>query len=85
MHFRQGCKVEWRYKEDGERVRVSCRTGRVIPIPQKNLETIDYKQPRFYVAQAKDTTAEDVKKVTFEVRRNIHVLYSRRLICLVFV
>ncbi|XP_012260899.2 probable 39S ribosomal protein L24, mitochondrial [Athalia rosae] len=62
----QACKVEWRYTEEGERVRVSTRTGRIIPIPGKTLETVDYKLPRLYKAAPKDTEEKEVKKITFE-------------------
>lgn len=53
--------------EDGQRVRVSVRSGRIIPIPVSSQETIDYKLPRLYLEQAKDTTKADVEKITFEV------------------
>lgn len=59
--------MEWRYTEKGERVRVSLRTGRIIPIPVTSKETIDYKSPDIYVEQPKDTIADDVKELTFEV------------------
>ncbi|XP_015510422.1 large ribosomal subunit protein uL24m [Neodiprion pinetum] len=59
------CDVEWRYKPDGQRVRVSCRTGRIIPIPHKSEETVDYKRPTLYKAKQKDTPANVVKEVTF--------------------
>lgn len=62
----QSCKVEWRFTAKGDRVRVSCRTGRIIPIPHRNLETVDYREPRLYKAAVKDTTEEDVKKITFQ-------------------
>lgn len=64
---RQGTAIEWRYKEDGERVRVSLRTGRMIPIPPSAEETIDYRSPKLYKEQAKDTTEADVQKITFKV------------------
>lgn len=58
--------IEWRYTEQGEHVRVSCRTGRIIPIPLSSRETIDYKAPDVYRDQPKDTSAEDVKELTFQ-------------------
>ncbi|XP_012223315.1 large ribosomal subunit protein uL24m [Linepithema humile] len=61
----QGTAIEWRYREDGERVRISVRTGRVIPIPISAEETIDYKTPKLYREQVKDTTEANVHKVTF--------------------
>ncbi|XP_014217106.1 probable 39S ribosomal protein L24, mitochondrial [Copidosoma floridanum] len=60
-------KVEWRYTEEGEKVRVSLRTGRVIPIPPSHYETIDYKLPRSYKENdEKDTLKAIVEKVTFK-------------------
>jgi len=64
---RQGTKIEWRYTEDGQHVRVSVRTGRVIPIPVSAMETRDYKIPALYKEQPKDTTKKEVMEVTFEV------------------
>lgn len=61
--------IEWRYLEDGSHERVSCRTGRIIPIPPSSEETKDYKYAEIYKEQEKDTTEKDVKKVTFEVHK----------------
>lgn len=58
--------IEWRYTEDGKEVRVSARTGRVIPMPASMEETIDYKSKKAYKEQPKDTLADDVAEVTFE-------------------
>lgn len=58
--------VEWRYTEDGNQVRVSTRTGRVIPMPATMEETIDYKSKKTYKEQPKDTLADDVSEVTFQ-------------------
>lgn len=30
---RKPTEVQWRYTEEGERVRVSLRTGRILPLP----------------------------------------------------
>ncbi|CAH0552134.1 unnamed protein product [Brassicogethes aeneus] len=59
---------EWRFTESGERVRVSTRTGRIIPTPPSAEETIDYKTKSTYKEQPKDTVADDVTEVTFEPR-----------------
>lgn len=59
-------KIEWRYSEDGEKVRVSSRTGRIIPIPVKAQETIDYKTKATYNEQPKDTKSDELEKITFE-------------------
>lgn len=66
-HCRQGTQIEWRYKEDGEKVRISLRTGRIIPLPISSEETIDYKSPKLYKDQLKDTSKADAEKVTFAV------------------
>lgn len=58
--------MEWRYTEEGERVRVSTRTGRIIPIPIKAEETIDYKTKATYNEQPKDTKTDELGKITFE-------------------
>lgn len=67
IYFRKGTAIEWRYTQDGEYVRVSLRTGRIIPIPVSSQETVDYKTPDMYVEELKDTTESDVKELTFEV------------------
>ncbi|XP_065200644.1 large ribosomal subunit protein uL24m [Planococcus citri] len=64
------CDVDWRYTEKGERVRVSLRSGRIIPMPIKAQETYDYKTPKTYIEQPKDTPADVVQKVTFEPSLN---------------
>ncbi|XP_043278882.1 probable 39S ribosomal protein L24, mitochondrial [Venturia canescens] len=58
--------VEWRYTIEGDRVRVSTRTGRIIPIPVSDNETIDYKLPHLYNDKPKDTLKADVEEITFE-------------------
>uniref|UniRef100_A0A023FK76 Large ribosomal subunit protein uL24m n=1 Tax=Amblyomma cajennense TaxID=34607 RepID=A0A023FK76_AMBCJ len=58
-------KVEWRYTEDGEKVRVSVRSGRVVPIPLMAEETYDCKSPSAYSEQPKDTRAKELEKITF--------------------
>lgn len=57
--------IEWRYNDDGERVRVSTRTERVIPLPEQAYETIDYVDAASYRDADKDTPADLVKKVTY--------------------
>lgn len=57
---------EWRYDDDGERVRVSTRTERIIPIPVSAYETLDYRVKSEYRDQPKDTSANLVNEVTFE-------------------
>lgn len=59
-------EVEWRFTEEGEKVRVSTRTGRIIPIPKLAEETPDYKTKATYTEQEKDTAAEEVTSITFQ-------------------
>ncbi|XP_066589749.1 large ribosomal subunit protein uL24m [Prorops nasuta] len=59
-------EIDWRYLEDGQRVRVSIRTGRPIPIPAENDETIDYKSRQTYKEKEKDTKKALVVKETFQ-------------------
>ncbi|XP_060849063.1 large ribosomal subunit protein uL24m [Rhopalosiphum padi] len=61
----QGCTVEWRFTETGDKVRVSSRSGKIIPIPSLAKQTYDYKTPNTYKESEKDTTADDIKKITF--------------------
>lgn len=56
---------EWRYDDDGNKVRVSTRTERILPIPQGAYETIDYVDQDAYIEQPKDTPAKQVTAVTF--------------------
>lgn len=61
----QPTEFEWRYTEDGKKVRISLRTGREIPIPASNEETYDYKAKAKYFEREKDTKAEDAEQITF--------------------
>jgi len=51
----QGTDFEWRFTEEGEKVRVSLRSGRIIPVPETNNQTHDYKTPNAYIEREKDT------------------------------
>lgn len=55
-------QAEWRFTEEGEKVRVSVRSGRIIPIPRMAEETPDYKTKGTYVEQDKDTRTEEVTR-----------------------
>ncbi|XP_057380058.1 large ribosomal subunit protein uL24m-like [Daphnia carinata] len=61
----KGTKVEWRYTEQGEKVRVSKRTGHIIPVPISASETIDFKTKAGYPEQEKDTRAADISEHTY--------------------
>ncbi|KRZ71473.1 putative 39S ribosomal protein L24, mitochondrial [Trichinella papuae] len=41
-------KVEWRWNEKGEKIRVSVRSGHQIPIPVRSQETLEYITPESY-------------------------------------
>jgi len=59
--------VEWRFSEAGERVRMSVRTGTIIPMPSKAEETLDYNTKTNYVMnKVKDTKPSVVEDVTYE-------------------
>lgn len=58
--------IEWQYDADGNRVRLSVRTGRNIPIPRQAFMTYDYTRREQYNEQPKDTPADIVTKVTFK-------------------
>lgn len=62
----RGTEIEWRFTEEGEKVRVSTRTGRVIPIPATAQETIDFKSKGTYKEQEKDTGAKEASEITFQ-------------------
>lgn len=62
----QAADVEWRYTEEGEHVRVSLRSGRIIPIPEMNQETKDYKSVSTYLSKPKDTESKVVTEITYQ-------------------
>nr|CAG4642685.1 EOG090X0ADH [Evadne anonyx] len=68
---KQPTTAEWRFTEQGDRVRISKRTGLEIPIPKTAEETIDYKARSGYPEQEKDTKAEDVSLVTYEIKSGV--------------
>jgi large subunit ribosomal protein L24 len=59
-------KFEWRYTEEGEKVRVSLRTGKIIPVPKAGEETIDYKTKGTYIEREKDTSGSVASEITFK-------------------
>ncbi|KAL7381878.1 hypothetical protein ABVT39_012775 [Epinephelus coioides] len=60
---RKPTEVEWRFTEEGERVRVSVRTGRIIPKPV--VERRDGIVPQQWKDGPKDTSPEDTLEKTF--------------------
>jgi len=62
-----GAKVEWRYTEEGRKVRVCEDSGAHIPIPSSAYKTLDYEARDDYKAnEEKDTKPKVVEKITFE-------------------
>lgn len=62
----QSTSFEWRYTEEGEKVRIATRTGRIIPVPVANDETHDFKSRAAYVDKEKDTSGKVVEEITFK-------------------
>lgn len=62
------CDVTYRYTEDGAKVRVSKRTGQIIPIPPDNEATIDYAKKSTYKPGDKDTAPSEHSEVTFKAK-----------------
>lgn len=59
--------VVWRYNEEGERVRVSVRTGRIIPVLEYgNKYHEDLVDAKTYKISEKDTPEKELNKVTFK-------------------
>lgn len=61
----KGTPIEWRYNEEGEEVRVSLSTGRIIPIPKAADETYDFKSKAAYVEREKDTKNAAITRISF--------------------
>ncbi|XP_072840347.1 large ribosomal subunit protein uL24m [Pogona vitticeps] len=60
---KQPTEVEWRYTEEGTRVRVSLRTGRIIPKPIEERE--DGIIPEQWIDGPKDTPAKEALEKTY--------------------
>uniref|UniRef100_A0A672KQB2 Large ribosomal subunit protein uL24m n=1 Tax=Sinocyclocheilus grahami TaxID=75366 RepID=A0A672KQB2_SINGR len=82
---RKPTDTEWRYTEEGERVRVSVRTGRIIPKPV--YQRRDGIIPQQWKDGPKDTSPEDTLQKTFtpslktleeEVMEKMHIQEDRR-------
>ncbi len=65
FYFRKGTDVEWRFTEEGQKVRVATISGRIIPLPLPATETDDGVVPGSYVNTAKDTVEKHLTKVTY--------------------
>ena len=60
------CDVTYRYTEDGSQVRVSKRTGQIIPMPPDAEATIDYAKRSTYKPGDKDTAPAEHAEITFQ-------------------
>lgn len=71
---RKPCRIKYQYTEEGERVRVSRRSGRVIPKPIELLERKDFKSRSGYVGKSKlvviKTSSACVSTWSFVMRCN---------------
>lgn len=63
--FSKPTKAVWRYTDEGEEVRVSVRSGRIIPMPEMAEETYDYKEKRYYTGKFKSNLKNDYLNCTF--------------------
>ncbi|XP_027598269.1 39S ribosomal protein L24, mitochondrial [Pipra filicauda] len=61
---RKPTEVEWRYTEEGERVRVSLRSGRILPVPPQPRR--DGIVPENWIDGPKDTSVEDALAKTYK-------------------
>jgi len=61
----QPTDISWRFTEKGDRVRVSVRSGRIIPLPSGAQETEDLVNPLTYNEGDKDTREDELLAVTF--------------------
>lgn len=61
---RKPTEVEWRYTEEGERVRVSLRSGRILPVPPQPRK--DGIVPEQWIDGPKDTSEEDALAKTYQ-------------------
>ena len=60
----KGTEVEWRYLESGERVRISKRSGAVVPLPPRRTRNPDADRPPPSVSPF-CTTRDDVMEETY--------------------
>lgn len=64
----RGTEVEWRFTEEGEPVRVSTRTGRLVPLPEGYTETEDLVIPAHYSEGPKDTKDKELTATSYNPR-----------------
>lgn len=59
-------EAEWGYTEQGERIRKSKRSGKVIPVPTSAYSTYEYSAPANYQEGPKDTRIEEMRENSYE-------------------
>lgn len=59
-------EAEWGYTEQGERIRKSKRSGKVIPVPTSAHSTYEYSAPANYQEGPKDTRIEEIRENSYE-------------------
>lgn len=69
------CKIQWKFEENGNRVRVSKRTGTIIPKPKHEFKLKELHKS----AGAKDTDPDTVQQVTFDPATLNPLLKAARL------
>jgi len=58
--------AEWGYTEQGERIRKSKRSGKVIPVPTSAFSTFEFSAPANYQEGPKDTRIEEMRENSYE-------------------
>ena len=59
--------MEWRYTEEGDKVRVSKRTGRIVPLPAGYHECEDGVIPGNYIRKCLRPIRKSIKKSSYVV------------------
>lgn len=59
-------EIAWRYTETGERVRVSLRTGKIVPIAKMAAHQDDLVNPSDYLLTPRDTDTKLALKLTYQ-------------------
>lgn len=60
------CEVEWRFEQNGTRVRVSTRSGHIIPLSGEATDYHeDFTRISTYKSGEKDTNKDELQKVTY--------------------
>lgn len=62
----EACLAVWRLSEKGQRIRVSARTGRELPLPLTARHLDDLTDPQAAARGPKDTPEDVATKVTFD-------------------